>query len=67
MILNNQNPMEDILEAIDIMKNVGSIDYARDLSVSYGEKARAALEELPRSEMIDKLMLMANFAVDRNH
>ncbi|MCK5038575.1 MAG: polyprenyl synthetase family protein [Thermoplasmata archaeon] len=67
VILNNQNPMEDILEAIDIMKNVGSIDYARDLSVSYGEKARAALEELPRSEMIDKLMLMANFAVDRNH
>ena len=67
VIQNNQNSMEDILEAIDIMKSAGSIDYAKDLSVSYGEKARAALEELPGSEMIDKLMLMANFAVDRNH
>ena len=67
VILNNQNPMEDILEAIDIMKDVGSIDYARDLSVGYGEKARAVLEGLPDSEIIDKLMLMANFAVDRNH
>ena len=67
VILNNQNSMEDILEAIDIMKGAGSIDYARDLSVIYGEKARTVLEGLPDSEMINKLMLMANFAVDRNH
>ncbi len=68
VITNNENSNDDIMEAIRIMKAVGSIDYANSLSVVYGNKARDALEQInTRTEEWDKLLALSDFAVDRNH
>ncbi len=68
VITNNENSNDDIMEAIRIMKDVGSIDYAHDLSMVYGNKASDALEQInTRTEEWDKLLALSDFAVDRNH
>ncbi|MCK4757916.1 MAG: polyprenyl synthetase family protein [Thermoplasmata archaeon] len=67
VILNDRCTNDDIMEAIDIIRSAGSIDYAHELSMNYGGMARASLEELPRTADWDKLHLLADFAVDRNH
>lgn len=67
VIVSPRNSDEEIFNAINIMKDAGSIDYARSLSMKYGKKAQSILEELPRTDYWNKLSMLADFAVDRDH
>jgi octaprenyl-diphosphate synthase len=65
-LAKKDNTTEEILEAIDIIKDAGSVDYARNLSREYGEKAKAAVEDIPDHAGKEELTLIADFAVNRN-
>ena len=65
VIVNKDKTAEEISEAIEIIKDVGSVDYARNLGEEYGKKAKEAIKTLPDGR--EKLELLVDFAIYRNH
>ena len=65
VIVSKDNTTEEIFEAIEIIKDVGSVEYARNLGEEYGKKAKEAIKTLPNGR--DKLELLVDFAIYRNH
>jgi geranylgeranyl diphosphate synthase type I len=54
---------EDIADAISILKDHGSIDYAQDFAKRLADEAKALLESLPSSEDKDSLNAIAGYVV----
>ena len=67
VIVNKDKTTEEIFEAIEIIKDVGSVEYARNLAEEYGKKAKEAIKTLPDSNGREKLELLVDFAIYRNH
>jgi geranylgeranyl pyrophosphate synthase len=67
VLVKNDNTTEEILEGIEIIKDTGSVDYARKLSKEYGEKAKEAISVLPDSEGREEMERLADLAVNRSH
>ena len=67
VIVKKDNTIEEILEAIEIIKDAGSVEYARSLSEEYGKKAKEAIRILPDSDGREKLDSLVDFAIYRDH
>ncbi len=57
----------DISEAIDIMKETGSVEYARDLGRKYITDAKDSIADLPDSPWKENLVRLADFVVERKY
>ena len=65
-VLGNRNVSEEqILEVIDILKQAGSIDYAREKAKIFAEKAIDYLNNLPNNDHRKYLEMLARFAYIR--
>lgn len=60
------NSIDEIKEAMDLMKSVGSLDYAKNLAEKYGSEAKKELEFLPESEYKEILVSLVDFMIHRN-
>ena len=58
---------EEIEEAVKILEDSGSIDYARDLAISYINEGKAKLDILEDSEAKDVLLAIADYMISRKH
>ena len=58
---------EEIEEAVKILEDSGSIDYARDLAISYINEGKAKLDILDDSEAKDVLLAIADYMISRKH
>ena len=67
MIVKKDNTIEEIQEAIEIIKEAGSVEYARNLGEEYGKKAKEAIKILPDSDEKEKLNILVDFTIYRNH
>ncbi len=56
---------EEIGAIIKFFEEIGAIDYAKEMAISFAEKAKNALKVLPENEAKAKLAEMAEFAVKR--
>ncbi|MDK2868776.1 MAG: geranylgeranyl diphosphate synthase, type [Pyrococcus sp.] len=57
----------EVMEAIDLLKKYGSIDYAANIAREMVKKANEALKVLPESEARKDLELLARFIVEREY
>ncbi|BAA30171.1 polyprenyl synthetase family protein [Pyrococcus horikoshii] len=57
----------DVMEAIDLLKKYGSIDYAAEIAKDMIKKANEALRILPKSKARMDLELLAKFIVEREY
>jgi geranylgeranyl pyrophosphate synthase len=64
IITTLENTEEEVNEAIGLIKEAGSIDYALEICEKFGERAKTFAEELPVSEPLKKL---ADFTVTRDY
>ena len=65
-VLGNRNVSEtQILEVIDILKQAGSIDYAREKARKFAEKAVEYLSNLPDNDHRKYLEMLAKFTYTR--
>ncbi len=64
IITTPENTQDEVNEAIELIKEAGSIDYALNICRNYGERAKTFAEELPVSEPLKKL---ADFTVTRDY
>ncbi len=62
---NEDASEEEVREVIDILDELGAIDYARERAQEYAEAAKEALDRLPENEHRDFLMTLADFVVER--
>ena len=60
------NSIDEIKEAMDLMKSVGSLDYAKNLAEKYGSEAKKELEFLPESEYKKIMISLVDFMIHRN-
>lgn len=56
---------EEIERIIDIVRDLGGLDYARERAVRYADSARAALQRLEEGPALDALMDSISYVVDR--
>ena len=56
---------EEVNEATEIIKKVGSIEYAKDLALKYAKDALKALDGLPENEYKALLEDLAHYVVER--
>jgi len=56
---------EEIDDAVIILEDSGSIDYARDLAISYIKEGKAKLDVLDDSEAKDILLAIADYMIER--
>nr|AAU84141.1 geranylgeranyl pyrophosphate synthase [uncultured archaeon GZfos37B2] len=65
-ILGNKNASdEEISEVVDILSELGSIEYTRALADSYIEEAKEQIETIPGSRYKDLLLAWAEYMVSR--
>ncbi|MFW6197028.1 MAG: polyprenyl synthetase family protein [Thermoplasmatota archaeon] len=62
----NDNSIDEIEEAMELMKSVGSIDHAKNMAEKYGIEAKKELEFLPKSEYKEILISLVDFMINRN-
>ena len=55
----------DLLQAIDLMQRNGTLAQTRAEALGWAEKAKAAVERLPSSELRDLLVGLADYVVAR--
>ncbi|MCD4702979.1 MAG: polyprenyl synthetase family protein [Methanosarcinaceae archaeon] len=58
---------EQIDEALSILTNSGSIDYAKDLAASYLEQGKSKLDILEDSQAKDTLLAIADYMLSRKY
>ena len=64
--LGNENATQDqVMRAIEVLKQVGSIDYASGIAFDYAEKAKRSLKCLNKSREKDLLSSLVDFAIGR--
>ncbi len=56
---------EEIQEVVDLLKESGAIDYAKNLAVDYVENSLPKLNILPETKYKDLLISWANFLIER--
>ena len=66
IIVKKDNTVEEISEAVGIIKEAGSVEYTRGLAEEYGKKAKEAIRTFPDSNK-EKLELLVDFVMHRNH
>ncbi|WP_457614537.1 polyprenyl synthetase family protein [Methanopyrus sp.] len=65
-VLGNENASrEDVREVIQILEELGAIDYAKERAREYANRAKAALRKLPENEHREFLEKLADFVVER--
>jgi len=65
-ILGNENASdEEISEVVDILSEIGSIEYTRALAGSYIKEAKEQIETIPGSRYKDLLLTWAEYMVKR--
>ncbi|MDD2439152.1 MAG: polyprenyl synthetase family protein [Methanosarcinaceae archaeon] len=57
----------ELNEAVKLLSDAGSIDYVKDLAVSYVEEGKAKLKALPESPEKELLLQIADYMIDRNY
>lgn len=67
VLLNPDNTNQEISEAIDIIKNTHSEDFARNMGKKYADIAIGSIDNLPDSEWKSKLKYLAEFTIGRNY
>ncbi len=60
------NSVDEVKEAMALMRSVGSIDYAKELAEKYGTEAKKEIEFLPESEYKEILVSLVDFMINRN-
>lgn len=64
--LGNENATQDqVMRAIEVLRQVGSIDYASGIAFNYAEKAKRSLKCLNKSREKEFLSSLVDFAVGR--
>ncbi|PCJ25873.1 MAG: octaprenyl diphosphate synthase [SAR86 cluster bacterium] len=66
-LTDEQPPTEALSQIIEIVRDCGSLTYARDLAESESKQALSSLSVLPPSQYRDALELMVQFSLNRNH
>ena len=66
ILKDSNNSQDDVLEAIGILNDCGSIEYARNLAQENVMKAKQVLEILPDSSSKQTLADIANFVLERH-
>ena len=64
-ILESKNTKEEVTEAIDLLEETGSLDYAKKLAENYAKDAKESIEFLPESEYKDILKSLVDFMINR--
>jgi geranylgeranyl diphosphate synthase type I len=59
--------IQEINDAVRLLEDSGSINYARDLAVSYITKGKGLLDILEDSESKDILLAIADYMIQRSH
>jgi len=57
---------EEITRMVDLVTELGGVEYARKKAQAYAEEAEKALEGLPGGPVVDALRDSINYVVDRN-
>ena len=63
--IENANGMDHLQEILDIMKQTGSLDYARQKAYQEADKAIAELNCIPESDYKQALITLAHMSVNR--
>ena len=63
--IENANGMDHLQEILDIMKQTGSLDYARQRAYQEADKAIAELNCIPESDYKQALITLAHMSVNR--
>jgi geranylgeranyl diphosphate synthase type I len=58
---------EEINDTVHLLEESGSINYARDLAISYIAKGKGLLDVLEDSEPKDILLAIADYMIQRSH
>ncbi len=65
-ILGNHNASdEEINQALELIKQIGSIEYAKNLAIELASKAKDLIKELPQNDNSELLMEFADFMISR--
>jgi geranylgeranyl pyrophosphate synthase len=65
-ILSAKDPeQKDIDDAINLLEEHGSIEYARKMAISLAEDAKSYLESLPDSKDKESLLKISDYVVTR--
>jgi geranylgeranyl diphosphate synthase type I len=67
IIGNDKATQEDIIEVIDIFKNIGSIDFSQKKLEQFRDESKVCLEVLEESESKEVLIALADYSVTRNY
>jgi octaprenyl-diphosphate synthase len=62
----DQALFRDVSSVVQFLRETGSLEYARDKSCVYADRAKEALSILPNSPARMRLFELANFAAERN-
>ncbi|MDD3041432.1 MAG: polyprenyl synthetase family protein [Methanosarcinaceae archaeon] len=58
---------EEIEEAVNLLSEAGSIDYVKELAISYVEQGKVKLDALADSPEKELLLQIADYMIDRNY
>ena len=64
---NNNATPNQIMSAIDAIKDTGSIDYAKDMAITLGERAKKSLDILIPSDSRNHLLNISDYLVDKRN
>ncbi|MDP6155205.1 MAG: polyprenyl synthetase family protein [Candidatus Thermoplasmatota archaeon] len=67
VLLKTDNTNQGVSEAIDIIKNTQSVDFARNMGKKYADIAIGSIDNLPDSKWKSKLKYLAEFTIGRNY
>ena len=67
IIGNTKATQNDVLQVIDIFREIGSIEYAQNKLEEYRKNARDCLEVLKESESKEVLAGLADYSVTREY
>lgn len=62
---NNDANIEQIQESLSIMKEIGSIEYAKNLAYDMAMRAKDLMEKLPQNDNTDLLREFASYMISR--
>ncbi len=64
-IARGQQGDDDLREAIGLLKKHGTIESSRETAFELANDAKAALKDVPKSELTDQLIELADYVVER--
>ena len=59
-------PDEEIFQIVDLVRELGGVEYARKKAVEFAERAQGALEGLPQGPALASLRDSITYVVDRD-